>query len=263
MDSASAQREANDRLWLRRDLVSRYTGTELRPVEAVLLRRHADALSTRVLEIGSGAGRLTGHLAEIAEHATALDVSPHMLEALQASYPTVETQQGDLRDLGSFANGSFEAIVAGFNIADILDDRERADLLDAIHRILTPAGLLIISGHNLGAEHLITEPLEPRLRNPKGMVALLLWGRRWRRNRKRLLPHERRADNYAILNDVAHDFEGLHYYIGSDAQVRQLAEHGFEFVECLDPDGNPVAPGEAAPHATELHYVARRLDPSA
>ncbi|MGI8512932.1 MAG: class I SAM-dependent methyltransferase [Solirubrobacteraceae bacterium] len=257
MAAASTQRRANDGLWSRTDVVRRYTGSELRPVETVLLARHRDKLTGRVLEIGGGGGRLTGHLAEIAALVTAIDISPHMLAALRERHPQVHTEERDLRDMGAYGDGSFEAVVAGFNIPDVLDHEERINLLDEIHRILSPGGMLIMSTHNRGAEHRITEPLRPQLRQPKQLAALLVHGRRWRRNRRRLVPHERRERDYSILNDVAHDFEALHYYIDRDAQERQLAAHGFDFVECLDLDGEPVPPGAAATQATELHYVAR------
>ena len=77
-----------------------------------------------------------------------------------------------------------------------------------------------------------------------------------RRNRKRLGPLQRRGDGYAIINDSAHDYALLHYYIGRDDQARQLRETGYELLECLDADGRPVGPG--APHPDPwLHYVAR------
>ncbi len=258
MGATSEQRSTNDRLWQREDLVRRYTGRELRPAEEQMLHEHREALSGRVLEVGAGAGRLTGHLGDLAHEVTAIDISPHMLAALRGRYPRIQAEQRDLRDLGAYGEASFDAVVASYNIADILDDEERGEFLDHLHRILAPGGLLILSGHNRGAEGRITEPLRPR--RPIDLVALIVRGPRWWRNRRRLLPHEQREPGYAILNDVAHDFLGLHYYIDRDSQERQLAVHGFELLECLDLDGTPVPAGAAAPQATELHYVARRRD---
>jgi hypothetical protein len=65
-----------------------------------------------------------------------------------------------------------------------------------------------------------------------------------------------RGPDYAIINDTAHDYALLHYYIRRDDQARQLAETGYELLECLDADGCPVGPG--VPHPDPwLHYVAR------
>jgi hypothetical protein len=76
------------------------------------------------------------------------------------------------------------------------------------------------------------------------------------RNRRRLRSLQRAEPGYALVNDEAHDFSVLHYYISPDAQRRQLAEHGFELMECLDLDGREVAEGAAARSCPELHYVA-------
>jgi SAM-dependent methyltransferase len=257
MGSSSAQRSANDKLWARGDLVRHYVGDDLRPVELVLLNRYGDELSGRVLEIGSGAGRLTAPLGRMASEMLAFDVNPHMLEALGASLPHVQTELRDMREMDDLRDSSFDAVVAGYNVADVLDHDERSTFLSEVRRILAPGGMLIMSSHNVHSEHRITEPLRFRMSDPRSLAALLLRGPKWRRNRRRLLPHERRERDYSILNDMAHDFGALHYYIDRDAQERQLTEHQFEFVECLDLDGQTVGPGEHAAETTELHYVAR------
>ena len=77
-------------------------------------------------------------------------------------------------------------------------------------------------------------------------------------NHRRLRRLERSGADYAIVNDSAHHYALLHYYISRDDQERQLAEHGFELIESLDLDARPVDGGELAPSSSELHYVARR-----
>ena len=77
------------------------------------------------------------------------------------------------------------------------------------------------------------------------------------RNHRRLAPLERTEPGYAVINDDAHDFQLLHYYIGRDAQAEQLAGHGFSLVECLDLEGHRVDAGDTAEDHVELHYVAR------
>ena len=81
---------------------------------------------------------------------------------------------------------------------------------------------------------------------------------RWWWNRQRVLPFEVSEQSYAVLNDISQDFAALHYYITRNAQERQLAEHGFELLECLDLDGRPVGPEDEMADCAELHYVARR-----
>ena len=72
----------------------------------------------------------------------------------------------------------------------------------------------------------------------------------------RLAPLERRERDHAIVNDEAHDYALLHYYIRRDDQARQLAELGYALIECLDADGHPVPAGERSA-SPWLHYVAR------
>jgi SAM-dependent methyltransferase len=254
---ADEQARANDRMWSRSELVVEYTRRDLRPVEVVLLVRYRDGLSGRVLELGCGAGRVTGYLAEVATELHALDFSPAMVAATARAYPDVAVAQGDIRDLSRFGDGSFDAVVAPYAVADVLGDDARSRLLDEVRRIVRPGGLFVLSSHNLGAP-----PGGITLRGA-GLLRGIARARHlptWVRNRRRVLPAERREPGYAILNDIAHDYAALHYYVTRDQQERQLAAHGLALVECLDLDGRTVPPGETAPWSPELHYVARRTD---
>jgi hypothetical protein len=71
---------------------------------------------------------------------------------------------------------------------------------------------------------------------------------------------QRTERDYAIVNDEAHDFSVLHYYVSRDAQERQMMQVGYELLECLDLEGRCVERGETAAKCPELHYVARRAD---
>lgn len=257
-DRDDAQRRANDRLWSRTDLVKAYATRELRPVEVMLLVRYREALSGRVLELGCGAGRLTGYLAEFASSAHGIDISPAMIEASRRNCPRATFSEGDLRDVSAFAPGSFDVIVATYNVIDVLGDEERRALLDEMHGVLAPDGLLILSTHNRDYAPRLGEPLQLRGRSPLRVAITLARMPRWQRTRRRLLPLERDEPGYAVLNDISHDFSALHYYIFRGAQARQLAEHGFELLECQNLDGRRVQSDHDAPDCSELHYVARR-----
>lgn len=253
------QRRANDRLWGRKGLVTAYATRVLRPVEVMLLVRYRAELSGRVLELGCGAGRLTGYLSEIAVAAHGIDVSPEMVAYCRRTYPRATFSEGDLRHVATMGPGSFDAIVATSNVLDVLGDAERRIVLDGIHQVLPAGGLLIFSSHNLASGPRRTDPLRLRHRRLLDAVLTLIRWPGWQRNRRRLLRFERSEPGYSILNDVSHDFLALHYYISRAAQDQQLVEHGFEPVECLDLDGRRIETGDSAPGSPELHYVARRL----
>ena len=144
------QARLNAELWARGDFVEFYATRDLRPVEATLLDRYRDALAGRVLELGCGAGRLTGHLCELAQIVHGVDISPAMVAYCRQTYPRGTFSEGDLRDLSRFESGSFDVVVAPFNVLDVLGDAERRRVLKEIRRILDSGGLLIMSSHNRG-----------------------------------------------------------------------------------------------------------------
>jgi SAM-dependent methyltransferase len=254
----AVQRWANDRVWAGGRHVGAYANRGLRPVEVEILVRFRDALSGRVLELGSGAGRLTGYLATMARSVHGIDLSEEMVAYSRARYPAASFTQGDMRDPAIFGAERWDAIVAAFNILDVVGDAERQALLDRIRDALAPGGILVMSTHNRGVAAHLGDPL--RLAGMSLRVAiwnLVRLPRRWL-NRRRLVRFERREPTYAILNDVGHDYSVMHYYSTHDAQVRQFEAHGFEVLTCLDLDGDPVGPGELAAHCSELHYVVRQ-----
>ncbi len=251
------QRTANDGIWSGGALVAGYATRTLRPVEVVVLVRYRDALAGRILELGCGAGRLTGYLVDVAQAVHGIDLSPDMVAYSRRHYPRATFSQGDLRDMTAISDGSWDAVVAAYNVIDVLSDGARGDLLDEIARVLVPGGLLVMSSHNRAIANRLGEPLRLRGRTTHDTLTRLLnWPRGWR-NRRRLLAFERNEADYAILNDSAHDFSALHYYITRNVQEAQLRAHGFELVECMDLEGRLVGSGDVS-DSPELHYIARR-----
>jgi SAM-dependent methyltransferase len=254
-----AQREASERVWGSGGLLRRYRGRTLRPAERALFDRYAGSLTGRVLELGCGGGRLTAHLVELAKSVHGVDIAEAMVEHCRRAYPQATFSRGDLRDLSGFDNHSWDAIVAGFAVIDILGDDERRRFLDEVHRILRPDGVFIFSTHNLACAPLLRGPFRSiTAATPVAFVSQLLRIPRSLRNRRRLLPWQQVGSDHAILNDAAHDFSLLHYYITRDDQERQLARHGLLLRECLRLDAQPVGPGESATGWHELHYAATR-----
>ena len=252
--------EPNAELWARGEAVDLYANQLLRPVEQILLDTHRQALSGRVLELGCGGGRITGHLGEISGDVHGIDISEAMVEHCRRTYPKLRFSVGDLREIAAIADGPYDGIVAGFNVLDVLGDDERRRVLSDIRGLLADDGVLIMSSHN---RDYITTP-RARVR----MFVRLLIGspanpspsalRRRLANKRRLRSSERETERYALIADEAHDFSFLHYYVSRDDQESQLADCGLQLLECRDRDGAIVGPGEHAPRCAELHYVARR-----
>jgi SAM-dependent methyltransferase len=255
---ADAQRWANDRLWARRDLVKSYASRALRPAEVVALVRYRDEFTGRVLDLGCGAGRLTGYLATLAREAVGMDVSPVMIEHCRRAYPDARFDLGDIRDLTGYADESFDGVFAVGNLFDVLDDTERRRVVRDVRRILRPGGLLLFSSHNLDNEPHLRRPTQLRMRDPARFALDVLRLPRGLVNHLRVRKFERHEGDHAYLNDISHDYMALHYYIGRDAQDKQLSETGLELLEALDPEGHTVHAGESAATSPALHYVARR-----
>lgn len=251
----------NSSVWSQRNFVGKYATRVLRPPEVVFLLRYAEALGGRVLELGCGAGRITGYLGARGGEVLGIDISPAMVDYCRAQYPELEFLLGDLSDLSALPERSRDVVVAEFNVLGVLEDVDRKRVLRELRRVLSDDGLLLFSAHNLAYLPNVPSPvgLVARARDP----AHLLWnlGRLplRTRNHRRTAPFERRETDYSLVNDQAHDYRLLHYYIGRDAQERQLAETGFELLECLDGDGHRVPAGEGAAGHSELHYAARAL----
>jgi hypothetical protein len=142
-------------------------------------------------------------------------------------------------------------------VIDVLGHSEREAMFDELARMLTPHGLLLFSTHNRGFASSVHGPMRLSTSSLRGLIASIVHMPRRLRNHRRLAPLERSENDYMLVNDSAHDFSVLHYYVSRDDQQRQLAGHGFELLECVDLEGRLVEPGASATDCSELHYVAR------
>jgi SAM-dependent methyltransferase len=257
-NDADVQMRTNMSVWRQGNFVKHYASRVLRPAEVMILICHRELFAGRVLEIGCGAGRLTGYLIELGQRVHGIDVSPMMIAHCREAYPAGDFSVMDLRDLSGFEEESLDVVVATNNVLDVLDDSERRRVLREIGRVLRPGGLLTMSAHNRAFLPNLRLPTDPRARNfirMAGKLVLMPWRMR---NRRQLLGFQRFEHDYAVVNDDAHHFKLLHYYISRDAQERQLGDEGFEFLECRESEGRVVAVGDSAANCAELHYVARR-----
>jgi SAM-dependent methyltransferase len=269
--SPGAQASVNHRVWETENHVADYSDRWLAPVETVILLRYRDELSRRVLEAGCGAGRVLGYLIELGGQVHGIDLSPAMVDFCRATYPAADVRVGDISTLSHQLTEPLDAIFAPNNLIDVFDNTARGAVLDEFHRSLVDGGLLIFSSHNL--DERVPSPGTGELRSlrqraasfvvkalhksPADVIQAALRLPIAARNRRRLAPLEVATGEYAIVNDETFDYSLLHYYVGRDAQERQLTERGFDLLECLDAGSHEVHPGEKSA-SPWLHYVARK-----
>jgi SAM-dependent methyltransferase len=259
------QAEINAQLWSAGEFVKAYDNPNLLAAEAVILVRYREAMTGRVLDLGCGAGRILGYLVLLGSDAHAVDISPQMVEHCRRRFPGTDVRVGDLADLAATAEGPFDAVLMADNLIDVFDDAQRRRVLAEARGLLAPGGLLMFSSHNLdhwdnatpGRSSQVKEmALAAARRSPAGWVRTAISFPTGRRNRRRLGPLQYREGDHAIVNDIAHNYALLHYYIGRVAQEQQLADIGLEVVEVLEADGRSVPAGVAG-QSPWLYYVAR------
>src|SRR5690606_33195105 len=143
----------------------------------------------------------------------------------------VTFEHSDARDLSKFPPSSFDLIVFSFNGIDYVDHADRLKILKEIRRLLAAGGAFAFSSHNRDAPlkgawdlaHFKNASLKKPLGFAKRSLIYLAGIVNSRRNAKK----ETHTPEYAILNDEAHEYSLLTYYISVGNQIKQLKECGF------------------------------------
>jgi SAM-dependent methyltransferase len=110
---------------------------EARLVDAMLPR------GSRVLDAGSGTGRIAAHLAEVGHEVVGVDGDRVLVAAAAEEYPGPRFLVGDLAELDLPARGitePFDAIVCAGNVVTFLAPSTRRDVLRRLLAHLRPGG---------------------------------------------------------------------------------------------------------------------------
>lgn len=104
---------------------------------------------TPVADLGCGPGHVAAWLAGQGVTAVGVDLSAAMVAVGRREHPQVEFREGDLLKLPA-GDGEFGAAVALYSIIHLAPAEVRAAFRE-IHRVLRPAGLLLVAFH-IGSE---------------------------------------------------------------------------------------------------------------
>ena len=225
------------------------------PEEVILKTLEPVIKDKRLLDIGIGGGRTTKFLLEISKDYTGIDYLQGCVDAARKKFPGADILCRDARDLSGFVDDAFDFVLFSFNSIDYVAHEVRLRALEEIWRVLKPGGFFMFSTHNRDYEYFNKLPWQEKpqlslehLRNC--LDALVHLPRHLRMKR-----YERHTDEYAIVNDSAHEFSLLAYYIRASEQIRRLEEMGFERIEAYDLDGNQI---ESDTEFAWLYYLARK-----
>ncbi|MFD5325887.1 class I SAM-dependent methyltransferase [Streptomyces sp. NPDC127092] len=137
-------------------------GTEPEVIEAAL------PAGASLLELGSGAGRVTAPLAERGFAVTAVDESAEMLDVVRERAPGVETVLSPIEDLR--LPRRFDAVVLGSFLVHTADHRTRQGLLETCRRHVKDDGRVLIQRE--GADYHDDVPRERR--DPAGYTVRIV-----------------------------------------------------------------------------------------
>jgi SAM-dependent methyltransferase len=249
----------NAKIFFEPKLAHWYAAEPLSAAEAVTLIRQRQAFAgKRVLDIGVGSGRTTRYILPLASSYMGVDLSPAMLARCRLDWPRAEIVELDIRDLANLSPRRFDFIVASNAIFDVLTHETRLEALADCAALLAPQGLLYFSGHNRNYVKAGLPPAPDFSGSPM----------RWPINLARFLPdsfnhirmkkYEHHETDYALLNDVAHGWQGVFYYTDRATQTRQIESVDLALVEVLGDDGRVLKEGEGDEADGLLHYICQK-----
>jgi ubiquinone/menaquinone biosynthesis C-methylase UbiE len=147
---------SNQSTWRDKEIVEEYArATELQAPERAILELLRDRLpEMKMLDIGVGGGRTTGHFAPLVKEYIGIDYSEEMIAACKLRYlhfTRVSFAVCDARAMSIFADETFDFILFSFNGIDYITHQDRLRVFAEVRRVGRPGALFYFSTHNLQA----------------------------------------------------------------------------------------------------------------
>ncbi len=249
----------NKKKYESKDVVSSYIKMTLQNPEVMILVKHRESIVNKhILDIGCGSGRTTAILKNLSSGYIGIDYSMTMIESCRERFKDVSFARGDVREMNEFDDGEFDFIMFSFNGLDSINHEDRLKGLREIRRVLKQDGLFVFSSHNRNHRYAISRPKMKFSAPPSKQAGNFIRFIKSTRNRLRNRNYQVFNEQYAIINDVAHNYAMLTYYIDKVNQVKQLEDTGFETIEMYDTPGNMLNLDSDDKDSAWIYYVARK-----
>jgi ubiquinone/menaquinone biosynthesis C-methylase UbiE len=209
--------------------------------EVILDFLRNDARRESVLELGIGGGRTTPHLLAITKDYVGVDYSKRMVETCRQKFDSI-FMVCDARNMPSFENERFSAVVFWGNGIDEVSQSDRMLILHEVNRVLKKDGFFTFSSHNLDWHGVPAFTLKGFSLSRKtigdnamraGLYVLGHAIRAWNKIRRK---------GYAVFWEYEEPQKMAvpRYFIEHTTQVQQLLDAGFDEAEALASDGSPL-----------------------
>ena len=194
-----------------------------KPEQAILSNIDNSIKNKKILDIGVGGGRTTKYLTSISNEYIGIDYSSKMIEECKIAFPNQTFFLCDVRDMSMFGNDEFDLVMFSFNGIDYISQDDRIKGLKEIFRILRPGGYFVFSAHNIDQKDLN----KFKFVLGRNLVMMPYWNIYNYINHIKNKKFEQHTETYSIINDRAHNYRLLTYYISQKNQVDQLRDIGF------------------------------------
>jgi SAM-dependent methyltransferase len=226
---------SNRNVWRDLQVVDCYARAQaLQPAEAAILAELEDDMAQwSMLDIGVGAGRTTAHFAHRVRDYVGIDYADAMLESCRqrfADRPDLHFELADVRSMPQFGDKRFDFVLFSFNGIDYVSHEERQKALGEIRRVGRSGGWFCFSTHNLRSARGLMSLRSQWNRHPLWLARNIVNWSRWQLLHSRSVRSRvATADDYALLNDGAHECRLQTYYVYPERELSRLADT-FDFV---------------------------------
>ncbi|MGM7668704.1 class I SAM-dependent methyltransferase [Microbacterium sp. A93] len=146
-------------------------GTTVHPddPDRALIEPWADGVNGRILDVGSGTGRWTGHLAGLGHDVGGIDPSEKFIEGARRAHPGIPFRVESVHDLAA-SEERWSGVLAWYSLIH-LDPDDLRSALSLLHAVLLDGGSLLLSFFTGPQLEPFDHPVAPAYRWPTSAMS--------------------------------------------------------------------------------------------